>query len=94
MTAGAISINFSRRLAQPIKHRVHPAYKYLGREDPTREVQRKVPKEEIIGWVSEFFKGVIENKNYPKAYSLKRPPSNPVSSVDLAYCMFLCDKSE
>uniref|UniRef100_K4A030 Uncharacterized protein n=1 Tax=Setaria italica TaxID=4555 RepID=K4A030_SETIT len=77
LTAGAISINFSKRLIQPIKYQVHPAYEYSGPEESTREVQRKVPKEEINNRVSKFFGGIIRNRNCPKAYSLKWPSSNP-----------------
>lgn len=42
LTARAVSINFCRRLTQPIKDRVHPAYEYSGLLDPTRDAQRKV----------------------------------------------------
>ena len=45
LTGGAVAISFSRRLLQPIKDRVHPAYEYWGQMDPTREAQRKVSKE-------------------------------------------------
>jgi hypothetical protein len=38
----AVARSFCRRMIQPIKGRVHPAYEYWGRSDPTREVNRKV----------------------------------------------------
>ena len=43
-----MAINFSRRLIQPIKDQIHPAYEYWGFSNPTREVNRKVPKEEMV----------------------------------------------
>ncbi|RCV11265.1 LOW QUALITY PROTEIN: hypothetical protein SETIT_2G172600v2 [Setaria italica] len=68
LTTGAVSINFHRRLTQPIKDRVHPAYEYSGSLEPTREAHQK----EVAGRVCEFVGGVIKNKHYPKAYSLVR----------------------
>lgn len=62
LTSRAVSINFSRRLSQPIKHQVHPAYEYEGLQDPTREDHRKVPTEEIVNRVSKFFGGIIRNR--------------------------------
>uniref|UniRef100_K3XRP0 Transposase (putative) gypsy type domain-containing protein n=1 Tax=Setaria italica TaxID=4555 RepID=K3XRP0_SETIT len=64
---------FELRAGAPIKNRVHLAYEYTGPLDPTREVQRKVTKEEVTTHVCEFFGGIIKNKSYPKAFSLKRP---------------------
>jgi hypothetical protein len=40
--------SFCHRMIQPIKDRVHPAYEYCGKSDPTREVNRKVSKEEMV----------------------------------------------
>jgi hypothetical protein len=37
-----VARSFCRRMIQPIKDRVHPAYEYWGWSDPTREVNRKV----------------------------------------------------
>jgi hypothetical protein len=39
---------------QPIKDRVHPAYEYCGQSDPTREVNRKVSREEMAARVSQI----------------------------------------
>jgi hypothetical protein len=47
VTEAAVARSFCRWLIQPIKDRVHPAYEYWGQSDPTREVNRKVSKEEM-----------------------------------------------
>ena len=65
-----MAINFSRRLIQPIKDRIHPVYEYWGFSDPTREVNRKVPKEEMVTRVTRLYCGTIRNKTCPNAYSL------------------------
>jgi hypothetical protein len=38
LTGAAVSINFCRRLIQPLKDRAHPTFKYLGQSNPTRVV--------------------------------------------------------
>lgn len=78
LTAAAISINFCQKATQPIKYQVHPSYEYSGLEDPIREVHGKVPNKEVIGRVCEFLKGVISNRDVPKAFSLKRPSPTSV----------------
>jgi hypothetical protein len=60
-------------MIQPIKDRVHPAYEYVEQSDPTREVNRKVSKEEMEARVSQMYAGREKVKKCPKAYSLKRP---------------------
>jgi hypothetical protein len=52
VTGAAIARSFCQRMIQPIKDRVHPVYEYWGQSDPTREVNRKVFKEEIAATVS------------------------------------------
>jgi hypothetical protein len=52
VTEAAVARSFCRRMIQPIKDRVHPAYEYWGQSDPTREVKRKVSKEEMAARVS------------------------------------------
>jgi hypothetical protein len=47
VTGAVVARSFCRRMIQPIKDRVQPAYEYCGQSDPTREVNRKVSKEEI-----------------------------------------------
>jgi ribosomal protein L23 len=66
-------------MIQPIKDRVHLAYEYMGQSDPTREVNRKVSKEEMAARVSQMYVGRVKVKKCPKAYSLKRP-ADPVRS--------------
>jgi hypothetical protein len=72
VTEAAVARSFCRRMIQPIKDRVHPAYEYWGQSDPTREVNRKVPKEEMVVRVSQMYSGKVKVKKYPKAHSLKR----------------------
>jgi hypothetical protein len=79
VTGAAVARSFCRRMIQPIKDRVHPAYEYVGQSDPTRELNRKVSKEEIAARVSQMYAGRVKVKKCPKAYSLKRP-ANPIRS--------------
>jgi hypothetical protein len=57
VTGAAVARSFCRRMIQPIKDRVHPAYEYFGQSDPTREVNRKVSKEEMAARVSQIYFG-------------------------------------
>jgi hypothetical protein len=82
VTGALVARSFCRRLIQPIKDRVHPAYEYWGQTDPTREVNRKVSKEEMAARVSKIYSGKVMIKKCPKAHSLKRP-ADPVRSLDL-----------
>jgi hypothetical protein len=79
VTGAAVARSFCRRMIQPIKHRVHPAYEYSGQSDPTREVNRKVSREEMAARVSQLYFGKVKVKMCPKAHSLKRP-ADPVRS--------------
>jgi hypothetical protein len=47
-----VARSFCRWMIQPIKDWVHPAYEYCGQSDPTREVNRKVSREEMAARVS------------------------------------------
>jgi hypothetical protein len=69
----SVARSFCRRLIQPIKDRVHPAYEYWGQSDPTHEVNRKVSKEEMEARVSQIYSEKVKIKKCPKAHSLKRP---------------------
>jgi hypothetical protein len=73
VTGASVARSFCRRLIQPIKDRVHPAYEYSGQSDPTHEVNRKVSKEDMAGKVSQIYSGKVKIKKFPKAHSLKRP---------------------
>jgi hypothetical protein len=53
VTGAAVARSFCQRMIQPMKDRVHPAYEYWGQSDPTREVNRKVSKEEMAARVCE-----------------------------------------
>jgi hypothetical protein len=66
-------------MIQLIKDRVHSAYEYWGQSDPTREVNRKVSKEEMAARVSKMYSGKVKVKKFPKAHSLKRL-ADPVRS--------------
>jgi hypothetical protein len=67
-----VARSFCRRIIQPIKDQVHQAYEYCGQSDPTREVNRKVTKEEMVARVSQMYSGKVKVKKCPKAHSLKR----------------------
>jgi hypothetical protein len=79
VTGAAVARSFCRRMIQPIKDRVHSAYEYCGQSDPTREVNRKVSKEEMVAQVSQMYYGKVKVKKCPKAHPLKRP-TDPVRS--------------
>jgi hypothetical protein len=79
VTGAAVARWFCRRMIQPIKDRVHPEYEYCGQSDPTREVNRKVSKEEMAARVSQIYSGKVKVKNCLRAHSLKRP-ADPVRS--------------
>jgi hypothetical protein len=79
VTGAAVARSFCRRMIQPIKDRVHPAYEYWGQSDPTHEINRKVSMEEMAATVSQMYSGKVKVKKCPKAHSLKRP-ANPVRS--------------
>jgi hypothetical protein len=79
VTGAAVTRSFCRRLMQPIKDRVHPAYEYWRQSDPTREVNHKVSKEEMMARVSQMSSGKVKVKKCPKAHSLKRS-ADPVRS--------------
>jgi ribosomal protein L23 len=75
----AVARSFYRRMIQPIKDQVHPAYEYWGQSDPTCEVNCKVSKEEMAARVSQMYSGKVKVKKCPTAHSLKRS-ANPVRS--------------
>jgi hypothetical protein len=79
VTGVAVARSFCRRMIQPIKDRVHPAYKYCGQSNPTREVNLKVSKEEMVARVSKIYSGKVKVKKCPRAHSLKSP-ADPVRS--------------
>jgi hypothetical protein len=70
-------------MIQPIKDRVHPTYGYCGQSDPTRELNRKVSKEEMAARVSQLYSRKVKVKKCPRAHSLKRP-ADSVRSSDLS----------
>jgi hypothetical protein len=78
-----VARSFCRRMIQPIKDRVHPTYEYCGQLDPTRQVNRKVSKEEMAARVSQMYFGNVKVKKCSRAHSLKRP-ADPVRSWDLS----------
>jgi hypothetical protein len=79
VTGAAVARSFCQRMIQSIKNWVLPACEYWGQSDPTREVDRKVSKEEMVARVSQMYSGKVKVKNCPKAHSLKRP-ADSVSS--------------
>jgi hypothetical protein len=91
VTGATVAKSFCRRTIQPIKDRVHPVYEYWGQSEPTREVNRKVSKEEMTARVSLMFSGRVKVKKCPKAHWLKRP-ANPVRFRDLLFGRFTAPK--
>jgi hypothetical protein len=75
----AVARSFCRRMIQPIKDWVHPTYEYCGQSDPTREVNRKVSKEDMAARVSQMYSAKVKVKKCPRVHSLKRP-ADPVRS--------------
>jgi hypothetical protein len=65
-------------MIQPIKDWVHPAYKYWGQSDATREVNPKVPIDEMAARVTQMYTRRIRNRLYLKAHSLSQL-AKPVS---------------
>jgi ribosomal protein L23 len=66
-------------MIQLIKDRVYSAYEYWGQSDPTREVNRKVSKEEMAARVSQMYSWKVKVRKCTKAHSLKSL-ADPVSS--------------
>jgi hypothetical protein len=79
VTGAAVARSFCRRMIQPIKDQVHLVYEYCGQSDPTREVNRKISKEEMAARVSQIYSGKVKVNKCPRAHSLKRP-ADPVRS--------------
>jgi hypothetical protein len=73
VTGAMVARSFCRRMIQPIKDQIHPSYEYVGQSDPTRDVNRKVSKEEMAARVDQMYAGKVKVKKCSKAYSLKRP---------------------
>jgi hypothetical protein len=55
LMGGSVAMSFCRRLIQPIKDQVYPAYKYWGQSDPTRKVNNKVSQEEMAARVTQRY---------------------------------------
>jgi hypothetical protein len=73
LSGAVVALSFCKRLRQLIQERVHPAFEYWGRQDPTWGQERKVPREEIANQVARIMVGQIRDKGCPKALCLKRP---------------------
>ena len=73
LTGDAVALSFCKWLTQPIQERVHPAYEYWGRDDPTCGEKHKVSQEEYANRVARIMAGQIQDKGCPKALCLKRP---------------------
>jgi hypothetical protein len=74
-----VASSFCRRMIQPIKDRVHPAYEYCRKSDPTREVNRKVSREEMVARVFQMYSRKVKVKKCPRAHLLKRS-ADPIRS--------------
>ncbi|RLN11915.1 hypothetical protein C2845_PM09G14090 [Panicum miliaceum] len=73
LTGTTVALSFAKELTQPIQEWVHPAYEYLGRDDPTRVQNRKVSRSEAHRRVTLMMSGEVHDKGCSKAYCLKRP---------------------
>jgi hypothetical protein len=62
VTGAAVARSFCRRMIQPIKDRVHEAYKYWGQSYPTRDVNGKVSNEEMAARVSQMYSRKVNVK--------------------------------
>jgi hypothetical protein len=89
LTGAAVALSFCKRLTQPIQERVHPAFDYWGRQDPTRGQERKGPQEEIANRVARIMAGQIRDKGCLNALGLKRP-TDAVSLLGSfeSFCLF------
>jgi hypothetical protein len=72
LTGAAVAISFYR-LIQPLQDSADSAFEYWGQSDPTRVVQRKVSKAEMIARAKNIFGGRIRNKECPKALGIYNP---------------------
>jgi hypothetical protein len=63
VTRATVTRSFCRRMIQPIKDQVHPAYEYWGQSYPTREVNHNVSKEEMAARVSQMYSGKVKVKS-------------------------------
>jgi hypothetical protein len=90
VTGASVTRSFCWWLIQPIKDQVHPTYEYWGQSDPTREVNRKVSKEEMAARVSRIYSGKVKIKKCPKAHSLKSPADSvsPGTCFRLFFALF------
>src|SRR5438105_2725381 len=85
----AVVRDFIERRIQPIKERNHPAYEYLGREDPTRESPSVwAPRALDARTLSLFQKDVaVRDIPLPEGYTLERPPNRVCAFVEI--CLLL-----
>jgi hypothetical protein len=90
VTGGSVARTSCRRLIQPIKDRVHPAYEYWGQSYPAREVNRKVPQGEMMARVSQIYVVRAKIKKCPKSYSLTRPSDLISSGTSRSFVLFFC----
>lgn len=81
LTRIAVAIDFVHHSLQPLKDRSHAAYDYLGVQDQTRELNREITAEEVIGRIQIFLSGQVQNEAAPLPYTRSRPP--PAVSSDL-----------
>ncbi|RLN27738.1 putative gypsy-type retrotransposon [Panicum miliaceum] len=73
LTGTTMALSFMKRLTQLIQERVHPRYKYSGRDDPACVQNCKVSCSEAHWRVMLIVSGEVRDKGCPKAFCLKRP---------------------
>jgi hypothetical protein len=83
LTGAAEAIIFCLRLIQPLQDRAHLAFEYWGKYDPTRVVQRKVSKAEMMARAKNIIDGRIRSWECPKALGCTVPPTRYVVDLDM-----------
>jgi hypothetical protein len=73
LTGAALAINFYCCLIQPLQDRAHLAFEYSAQSDPTRVMQRKVSKAEMMTRAKSIFSGRIHNRECPEALGIYIP---------------------
>jgi hypothetical protein len=83
LTSAAVAISFWRRIIQPLLDRAHPAFEYCRQSDPTRFVQHKVYKAEMMAHAKNIFAGWIRNRECPKELGYTAHPTRYVFDFDM-----------
>ena len=69
LTAEVVVVDFVFKNIQPLKDRVYPAYLYTGVNDPTRIINKRISKEDVLSRVDSMLRGKVSNAGAPLSYS-------------------------